>query len=69
MKRIPWTREEDEWIQENYAQANGGFNPRDVEADTLNRKFHNGNPVRNSQSLARRECKVLNTSLDNIHGE
>ena len=62
--RVPWSADEDESIELDYAYANGGFNTYRSQADGLNRKFHDGNPVRSAAAVRRREGKLLSGSAN-----
>ena len=59
MKRIPWTREEDESIKQTYAMANGAFPTYAQQAAWINKDLHGVNPIRSASSVRRRECKLL----------
>ena len=57
--RVPWSAEEDESISRDYANANGAFPSYGSQAAGLNRKFHDGKPVRSPSAVRRREGKLL----------
>lgn len=54
-----WTSQEDQYILDIYRQANGAFPTYKEQAAQINAEFHNGLPVRNAQSVRKREGKVL----------
>jgi len=62
--RVPWSAEEDESIELDYAYANGAFNSYRFQAAELNRKFHYGEPVRSAAAVRRRESKLLSGSAN-----
>ena len=55
----PWTKEEDDQLEEWYAQVNGQFHTYSYMENYLNEKFHGGKKIRNRRSISRREGHVL----------
>jgi hypothetical protein len=62
--RVPWSADEDEAIRITYAYANGAFPSYRSQAAGLNRKFHDGKPVRSAASVRNREGKILSGSAN-----
>lgn len=56
---VPWLPDEDDMLRMWYGYANGAFVPYDVMADELNKRFHDGRPVRKRGAIVRREGHVL----------
>lgn len=54
-----WTKQEDQYILDVYNQANGAFPTYKSQAAQINTDFHSGLPIRNAQSVRRREGKLL----------
>ena len=67
--RISWSPEEDDDIRQSYAAANGAFPTYRQQARDLNRRHHQGKPIRTASSVRRREAVLLNPDWKDGRGK
>jgi len=53
MKRIYWTKEENEALRESYQRCDKGCRTYQMDADMLNERFHDRKKIRTAQNVAR----------------